>query len=250
MGKKVGAEYKENGKCRFRVWSPSAEAVEVIVKDRKEGLPLQQDSRGYWEGTIDNVKPGALYKFQLNGTDEFPDPASRSQPDGVHSWSQVVDTNYYWKDLDWKGRPLGEMLIYELHVGTFTSQGTFEAIINKLDHLEELGINTIEIMPISQFPGSRNWGYDGVYPFAAQDSYGGVNGLKKLIDTCHQRGFSVLLDVVYNHLGPEGNYLSQFGPSFTDKYNTPWGSSINFDVYYSFLYYTSHASTDIKVVVL
>ncbi len=233
MGKKVGAEYKENRKCRFRVWSPSAEAVEVIVKDRKEGLPLQQDSRGYWEGTIDNVKPGALYKFQLNGTDEFPDPASRSQPDGVHSWSQVVDTNYYWKDLDWKGRPLGEMLIYELHVGTFTSQGTFEAIINKLDHLEELGINTIEIMPISQFPGSRNWGYDGVYPFAAQDSYGGVNGLKKLIDTCHQRGFSVLLDVVYNHLGPEGNYLSQFGPYFTDKYHTPWGSAINFDDDYS-----------------
>src|SRR5690606_9046136 len=133
----------------------------------------------------------------------------------------------------WKGIPLREMIIYELHAGTFTKEGTFEAVIKKLDHFLDLGINTIEIMPISQFPGDRNWGYDGVYPFAPQLSYGGALGLKKLIDTCHQKGIAVLLDVVYNHMGPEGNYLNQFGPYFTEKYHTPWGSALNFDDEYS-----------------
>ena len=233
MRKKVGAVYKGEGNCHFCIWAPKAESVEVLIKDHPKTLKLDKDSRGYWVGTSSEVNPGELYKFNIDGK-EYPDPASLSQPQGVHSWSQVVDqSSYSWQDHSWKGHELGDMIIYELHVGTFTPEGTFEAIISKLGHLEELGINTIELMPISQFPGSRNWGYDGVYPFAAQDSYGGVNGLKKLIDACHARNFAVLLDVVYNHLGPEGNYISQYGPYFTDKYHTPWGSAINFDDEYS-----------------
>ncbi len=234
MRKKVGAEALKNGKCRFTVWSPLAEKVEVIFKDRKEPVTLKKDSQGYWEGELKNVSPGSFYKIRLDEEAEFPDPASRSQPEGVHSWSQVADPFLHeWKDISWQGLHLHEMIIYELHVGTFTPHGTFEAIIEKLPHLEELGVNTIELMPIAQFPGDRNWGYDGVYPYATQDSYGGEAGLKNLIDACHQRGFAVILDVVYNHLGPEGNYLSQFGPYFTDKYHTPWGSAINFDSKYS-----------------
>ena len=230
MGKKVGAEYIQNGNCRFRTWSPTAENVQLIIKGRNEPVDLEKKTKGYWEATVDNIEPGDLYKFRLDGKDEYPDPASGSQPQGVHSWSEVTNpVAYEWKDSQWTGRRLGDMVIYELHVGTFTPEGTFEAVIEKLEHLEELGINTIEIMPISQFPGNRNWGYDGVYPFAAQDSYGGVQALQKLIDACHQRNFSVLLDVVYNHLGPEGNYISQYGPYFTDKYHTPWGSALNFD---------------------
>ncbi|MGB3585680.1 MAG: malto-oligosyltrehalose trehalohydrolase, partial [Tunicatimonas sp.] len=151
-------------------------------------------------------------------------------PDGVHGASEVVDLqNTKWTDSSWKGIALRDMVIYELHVGTFTSEGTFEAIIDKLDYLKDLGINTIELMPIAQFPGNRNWGYDGVYPFAAQHSYGGAEGLQKLVNACHQRGLALLLDVVYNHLGPEGNYLSVYGPYFTAKHQTPWGLAINFD---------------------
>ncbi|WP_029036211.1 malto-oligosyltrehalose trehalohydrolase [Salinimicrobium xinjiangense] len=234
MNKKIGATLKKDGKCDFCVWAPFAESVELIFKNRTEPQDLSKDEKGYWSGSFSEVSPGTLYKYRLNKKDEFPDPASRSQPDGVHSWSQVIPVDAHdWHDKNWKGRELAEMSIYELHVGTFTPQGTFETIIDKLDHLEELGINTIELMPVAQFPGERNWGYDGVYPFAPQDSYGGVSGLKKLVDACHARNFSILLDVVYNHFGPEGNYISQYGPYFTDKYHTPWGSAINFDDEYS-----------------
>ncbi|MHA6280579.1 malto-oligosyltrehalose trehalohydrolase [Salinimicrobium sp. CAU 1759] len=228
MGKSVGAVYKGDKKTEFCVWAPFADTVEVVLKNI-DSQSLAKDDKGYWKQTLYNVAPGELYRFRIDKK-EFPDPASLSQPEGVHSWSRVIDHNSYsWQDRSWKGRELSNMIIYELHVGTFTPQGTFEAIIDKLDHLEELGINTIELMPIAQFPGERNWGYDGVYPFAAQHSYGGVEGLKKLIDACHKRNFSVLLDVVYNHFGPEGNYISQYGPYFTDKYHTPWGSAINYD---------------------
>ncbi len=234
MGKKVGAVYIGHEKVEFCVWAPFAESIEVVVKNIQEPVALTKDDQGYWCKTLNDIKPGTLYKFRLNKKDEFPDPASLSQPQGVHSLSQVIDhSGHSWQDNAWKGREVDDMIIYELHVGTFTPAGTFEAIIEKLDHLEELGINTLELMPIAQFPGERNWGYDGVYPFAVQDSYGGVNGLKKLIDACHDRGFSILLDVVYNHLGPEGNYISQYGPYFTDKYHTPWGSALNFDDEYS-----------------
>ncbi|GAB2769164.1 malto-oligosyltrehalose trehalohydrolase [Salinimicrobium soli] len=233
MSRKVGAAYTKNGTSRFSVWSPFAEKVELITKQPPRNLPLEKDPEGYWKGEFKELTPGTLYKFKLDEEDEFPDPASLAQPEGVHSWSKLEDTSFEWEDFDWKGRDLDEMVIYELHVGTFTPQGTFEAIIERLDHFKELGVNTIELMPISQFPGSRNWGYDGVYPFASQDSYGGIEGLKKLVNACHQNDIAIILDVVYNHLGPEGNYLSQYGPYFTDKYHTPWGSAVNFDDEYS-----------------
>lgn len=229
MGRKIGAENIEDETCRFTLWAQNADEVEVLFKN-KEPVKLDRDSSGYWSKEVDGVKPGDLYKFRLNGEKELPDPASRSQPEGVHSWSAVIDKNSYsWKDSSWKGLPISQMVIYELHVGTFTEEGTFEAVTNKLDHLKELGINAIEIMPVSQFPGNRNWGYDGVYPFAAQHSYGGAEALKKMIDTCHSEGIAVILDAVYNHMGPEGNYLSEYGSYFTNKYETPWGKAINFD---------------------
>ncbi|UJH91814.1 hypothetical protein LZ575_03875 [Antarcticibacterium sp. 1MA-6-2] len=230
MYRKIGAEFLNEDNTKFTVWAPSQENVEVIIKGKEKSEKLQKDKHGYWEGTISNTPPGTLYKFKLNNKNEFPDPASRSQPEGVHSWSQVVDQNAFkWEEKSWKGISIKDMVIYELHVGTFTSEGTFKAVTEKLDHLLELGINTIEILPISQFPENRNWGYDGVYPYAAQHSYGGVEGLKKMINTCHQKGIAVILDAVYNHMGPEGNYLSQYGPYFTEKYKTPWGAALNYD---------------------
>src|SRR5690606_16912358 len=228
MRRKIGAEYLGDESARFIVWAPFSDKMEVIFKNGPV-KSLHKTSNGYWEGEIDQTPPGTLYKFR-NDKGEFPDPASRLQPEGVHSWSQVIahDT-FHWEDETWKGLDLSQMIIYELHVGTFTTEGTFEAVIGKIDHLKELGVNTLEIMPLSQFPGERNWGYDGVYPFAVQHSYGGPEGLKKLINACHQHEIAIILDAVYNHMGPEGNYLAQFGPYFTDKYHTPWGSALNFD---------------------
>jgi maltooligosyltrehalose trehalohydrolase len=180
-----------------------------------------------------SIFPGDLYLFRLDNK-EHPDPASYFQAQGVHGPSQVVDhQSFHWNDSEWRGIPLSDMIMYELHVGTFTPEGTFDAIIPRLDELRDLGVNAIEIMPVTQFPGERNWGYDGVYPFAVQNSYGGPGGLKRLINACHQKGISVILDVVYNHLGPEGNYLRDFGPYFTDRYKTPWGEAMNFDGSYS-----------------
>ncbi|MDQ3393859.1 MAG: malto-oligosyltrehalose trehalohydrolase, partial [Bacteroidota bacterium] len=173
---------------------------------------------------------GTFYKYKIDGHLLRPDPASMSQPEGVHGYSALVNhQNFQWADGSWQSMPMKDMIIYELHVGTFTQEGTFDGIISRLEHLQELGINAIEIMPVAQFPGSRNWGYDGVYPFATQVSYGGAEGLKRLVDACHRVNIAVILDVVYNHMGPEGNYLNDFGPYFTDKYNTPWGKAINFD---------------------
>ncbi len=233
MRRKIGAENLAGGKTKFTVWAPFTKQMEVVIKNGITSS-LDRTSHGYWEKELNKVPPGTHYKFKMDGKDEFPDPASRSQPEGVHSWSRVSSKHSFtWDDNHWKGLDLSKMIIYELHTGTFTENGTFEAIIDKLDHLKDLGINTIEIMPISQFPGDRNWGYDGVYPFAPQDSYGGEKGLKKLINACHQNDIAVILDVVYNHMGPEGNYLSQYGPYFTDKYHTPWGSALNFDDKYS-----------------
>lgn len=229
MRRKIGAEYLGNDKTHFTIWAPFKDKLEVIIKDGPV-INLPKSSNGYWVGEIKETPPGTLYKFRINGNEDFPDPASRSQPEGVHSWSQIIDhDSFLWEDSTWKGMDLSQMIIYELHIGTFTPEGTFEAIIDKLDHLKELGVNTLEIMPISQFPGERNWGYDGVYPFAAQHSYGGPEGLKTLINACHQQEIAVILDAVYNHMGPEGNYLSKFGPYFTEKYHTPWGSALNFD---------------------
>ncbi|MFO7721174.1 MAG: malto-oligosyltrehalose trehalohydrolase [Gillisia sp.] len=233
MRRKIGAAYNSNDKITFTVWAPLKNKVEVLFKDQPAVL-LTKDPSGYWEKEVSGIPEGSYYKFRLDEKEDFPDPASRYQPLGVHSWSATFNQNSFsWNDREWKGIPLAQMIIYELHIGTFTSEGTFEAVISKLDHLLNLGINCIEILPISQFPGDRNWGYDGVYPFAAQESYGGPEGLKKMIDACHQKGVAVILDAVYNHIGPEGNYLSQFAPYFTDKYQTPWGAALNFDDKYS-----------------
>jgi maltooligosyltrehalose trehalohydrolase len=175
------------------------------------------------------MSPETLYFYRLDGTKDRPDPASRYQPHGVHGPSQVIDSTFPWEDQSWFGLPLKEFIIYELHVGTFTSTGTFDAITAQLEELKGLGITAIELMPVAQFPGNRNWGYDGVYPFAVQNSYGGPKGLKRLVNACHNIGLAVVLDVVYNHLGPEGNYLADFGPYFSDRYRTPWGPALNFD---------------------
>ncbi len=226
----LGATYLGEGRCRFLLWAPRAQKAEVHILAPQERLvPLEKRDRGYYHAVVEGVEPGSLYKYRLEGQKELPDPASRLQPQGVHGPSQVTDSTFPWEDQHWFGLPLKDYLIYELHVGTFTPQGTFEAIISHLDELKGLGITALELMPVVQFPGSRNWGYDGVYPFAVQNSYGGPLGLKKLVQACHQKGLAVVLDVVYNHLGPEGNYLGEFGPYFTDRYKTPWGLALNFD---------------------
>jgi maltooligosyltrehalose trehalohydrolase len=185
---------------------------------------------GWFETTLEELGPGAWYFYLLDGEKERPDPVARALPEGVHGPSEVIDPEAFaWTDAGWRGRPLADMLIYELHIGTFTPEGTFDAVIPRLDRLGDLGVNTIELMPVASFPGWRNWGYDGVGLFAPQRTYGGPDGLRRLVDACHARGLAVLLDVVYNHLGPEGNYLAEFGPYFTDRYQTPWGQAINYD---------------------
>lgn len=184
---------------------------------------------GYFEIALEGVQRGTRYSYRLDGRSDRPDPASRYQPEGVHGPSQVVEPDFEWRDHGWTGLALEQCIFYELHVGTFTPEGTFDAVIPHLDYLKDVGITVVEMMPLAQFPGGRNWGYDGVSPFAAQNSYGGPEGLKRLVDACHLRGLGVALDVVYNHLGPEGNYLSEFGPYFTDRYKTPWGKAVNFD---------------------
>jgi len=192
-------------------------------------VPLQRDAKGYYQALLEEIDPGTQYLYRLNGEKEWPDPASRYQPQGIHGPSQVVDPHLAWADRSWVGLPLRDYVLYEIHVGTYTPQGSFEAIIPHLDRLKELGVTAIELMPVAQFPGARNWGYDGVYPFAVQNTYGGPEGLKNLVDACHQKGLALVLDVVYNHLGPEGNYFPDFGPYFTDRYKTPWGACLNFD---------------------
>src|SRR5688572_1602316 len=184
---------------------------------------------GYFEAVVDDCPEGTRYLFVLDGGEERPDPASRHQPDGVHKPSAVVGSDFEWHDRGWSGVALEDYVVYELHIGTFTDEGTFDAAIARLDGLKELGITAVELLPVAQFPGNRNWGYDGTYAGAAQATYGGPRALKRLVDACHQRGMAILLDVVYNHLGPEGNYLGQYGPYFTDRYKTPWGLALNFD---------------------
>jgi maltooligosyltrehalose trehalohydrolase len=221
--------YKDS--CRFTVWAPEKNQMTLhIVDPFDKEFQMQKNERGYFSVEVQTKDKGLRYFFKPDGKKDFPDPASQFQPDGVHGPSQTIDhPAYEWDDSGWKGLPINEMIIYELHVGLFTPEGTFESIISRLNDLKNVGINTIELMPIAQFPGNRNWGYDGVFPYAVQNSYGGPTGLKKLVDACHQKGIAVLLDVVYNHLGPEGNYFSQFGPYFTNKYHTPWGEAINLD---------------------
>ena len=231
----IGVDYLNSKKTRFSVWAPHRKKVALhLVYPENKVIELQPGEKdGYWHLQINKNILNYKYFYQLDGKEEFPDPASSFQPEGVHGPSQIINHSFSWSDQHWSGISLAKMIIYELHVGTFTEEGTFEAIISRLDELANLGVNTIELMPIAQFPGQRNWGYDGVFPFAVQNSYGTPYNLKNFINICHQKGFAVLLDVVYNHLGPEGNYLPQFGPYFTDKYHSNWGKGINFDGHYS-----------------
>jgi maltooligosyltrehalose trehalohydrolase len=227
----LGASWLGDGRVSFNVWAPNAERVDVRLLDPQERIePLASGEHGYFSGIVSGLNPGTRYFYRLNGDTERPDPASRYQPEGVHGPSAIVDPSaFQWSDHGWIGHRLGDYVIYELHVGTFSDEGTFDGVIPYLDDLRDLGVTMIEIMPVAQFPGERNWGYDGVSLFAVQNSYGGPTGLRRLVDACHQRELGVVLDVVYNHLGPEGNYLRDFGPYFTDHYKTPWGEAVNFD---------------------
>ncbi|MEW5803161.1 MAG: malto-oligosyltrehalose trehalohydrolase [bacterium] len=228
---RVGAHYLGRGKGEFIVWAPFLKKVDVkIVSPEVRVHPMEKDDRGYWRAHVEGISSQTRYLYQLDEQKDRPDPASHFQPEGVHKPSQVVDHQAFdWEDNCWRGVELSRMFIYELHVGTFTPEGTFEAVIARLDELKDFGLNTIEIMPVAQFPGERNWGYDGVYPFAVQNSYGGPEGLKRLVNESHKRGMAVILDVVYNHFGPEGNYTRDFAPYFSTKYRTPWGDAINYD---------------------
>lgn len=230
-----GAELMDDDQCLFSVWSPEKENMKLHIVHPKEHLvDMQKDNQGYFSVRINDIKAGTRYFFQPVAGKDLPDIASHYQPEGVFGPSEVIDhTSYQWQDKEWKGLPVKDMIMYEIHVGTFTKEGTFEAIIQRLDDLIETGINAIELMPVAQFPGERNWGYDGVFPYAVQQSYGGPQGLKKLVDACHAKGIAVILDVVYNHIGPEGNHFPQYGPYFTSHYHTPWGDAINFDDAYS-----------------
>jgi maltooligosyltrehalose trehalohydrolase len=225
----VGAVCLSNGGVRFRVWAPFCRSVHVELHGR-ERLPLLSSDEGWFEATVASVGPGTRYMYLLDAERWRPDPVSRALPEGVHGPSEVIDTSaFVWTDSGWRGPALKNLILYELHVGTFTPEGTFDAVIPRLPALRALGITAIELMPVASFPGVRNWGYDGVGVYAPQRSYGGPAGLQRFVNACHAIGLAVVLDVVYNHFGPEGNYLADFGPYFTDRYETPWGKAINYD---------------------
>jgi len=225
----LGAVPLDDGRCRFTVWAPARDRVEVRLVETGRLAALEPAECGYHTAVVDDVRPGALYRLRLDGDRELPDPASRSQPEGVHGPSAVIDPEFAWTLDRFTNPPLAEHVFYELHVGTFSPEGTFAGAIAKLDDLVELGVTAVELMPISSFAGARGWGYDGVFPWAVHAPYGGLVGLQELVDAAHRRGLAVFLDVVHNHLGPEGNYLGEYAPYFTDRYRTPWGAAINFD---------------------
>jgi maltooligosyltrehalose trehalohydrolase len=213
---------------KFQVWAPAVKQVELQVAGAR--LPMTPDGRGSWVIEISQNQAAADYAFFLDGEGPFPDPRSPCQPEGVHGSSRPVDHGQFpWTDADWRPPPISSAVIYELHVGTFTPEGTYQAVVARLGHLTDLGVTHVELMPVNEFSGSRGWGYDGVDLFAPYHAYGSPDHLKRLVDACHARGLAVLLDVVYNHLGPSGNYLAKFGPYFTPRYSVPWGSAINFD---------------------
>jgi maltooligosyltrehalose trehalohydrolase len=232
---RLGANLFPGGECEFRVWAPKAQRVEVKLQRKgsaaelAEVIPMQRE-----DGCFVLRAPasdGDKYAYIVDGQQPLPDPVSRLLPDGVHGSTQIVDPDSFsWTDRAWRGVPLRDYIIYELHIGTFTPEGTFAAAITKLKYLkDELGMTAIEIMPVAAFPGDRNWGYDGVSLYAVQASYGGPEGLKQLVNAAHEAGLALILDVVYNHLGNEGNYLRNFGPYFTDLHKTPWGDAVNYD---------------------
>jgi maltooligosyltrehalose trehalohydrolase len=222
-----GAAPLPEGGVHFRVWAPNVQTLAVSVGGGV--FPMTREGEDF-QVLLPYAQPGQTYSLVLDEAKERPDPVSRSQPQGVHGPSEIIDPDaFVWSDKQWKGLDLSQYIVYELHTGTFTPEGTFESVIRKLPYLKDLGITAIELMPVAEFPGRRNWGYDGVDLFAPHSGYGGPDLLKKLVNACHRAGLAVVLDVVYNHVGPEGNYLGEFGPYFTDSYRTPWGPAINFD---------------------
>jgi maltooligosyltrehalose trehalohydrolase len=213
----------------FEVWAPRARTVEVKIGDQK--LPLQSKPRGWWNLEVSTAGPGTEYAFVLDGAEpSVPDPRSRWQPHGVHGPSQVIDdAAFLWDDSAWQAPPLSRAVIYELHIGTFTPKGTFRSAEERLDYLKELGVTHVEVMPIANFPGERGWGYDGVDLYAPYNAYGEPDDVKHFVNACHAKGLAVLLDVVYNHFGPDGNYIGKYGPYLTDSHHTPWGGAVNFE---------------------
>lgn len=212
----------------FRVWAPNASHVDLLLSE--QARPMEAQPGGWWALYAPEAEPGMDYAYSLDGGPPLPDPRSRWQPHGVHGPSRLVDLDsFVWSDARWNAPPLRRAVIYELHVGTFTPEGTFDGVVGRLDYLRGLGVTHVELLPVAQFPGRHGWGYDGVDLYAPHQAYGGPAGLQRLVNACHQKGLAVLLDVVYNHLGPDGNYLAQFGPYFTDHYRTPWGDAVNLD---------------------
>jgi maltooligosyltrehalose trehalohydrolase len=227
-----GAQLLKDGSTRFRLWAPKAQCVELCLEEAKGlCLPLKNIGRGWFALTTSAAPARTRYRFRVDGKTLVPDPASRFQPEDVHGPSEVVNPDAFeWTDRWWRGRPWHETVIYELHVGTFTPEGTFAAAEQKLDYLRELGITALELMPVADFSGRRNWGYDGVLLYAPDSNYGPPDDLKHLVQAAHSKGLMIFLDVVYNHFGPDGNYLQVYSPQFfTDRHHTPWGDAINFD---------------------
>ncbi len=225
----LGAHIVAEQKVRFCVWSPNHQEITLHLVDSNRHLKMTQSPGGYHRVTADDVGVGQRYIYHVDGGPGRPDPASRFQPQGVHGASQIVDPTFAWTDHDWSGVERNDLVIEELHIGAFTAQGTFAAAIARLDELVDLGVTAIELMPVATAPGKWNWGYDGVNLFAPSPNYGTPNDLRRLIDAAHAKGLAVILDVVYNHLGPEGNYLADFGPYFSSRHHTPWGAAPNFD---------------------
>jgi maltooligosyltrehalose trehalohydrolase len=226
-----GAELREDGGTRFRLWAPAARSVELWLDDQARSHPMPLAADGWAEVVTREAPAGTRYRFRIDGHVLVPDPASRFQPDDVHGPSEVVDPRAHaWRDAGWGGVAPERLVFYELHVGTFTPAGTFAGVGEKLDHLAALGVTAIELMPVADFPGRQGWGYDGVLLFAPESRYGRPEALKALVEACHARGLGVFLDVVYNHFGPEGNYLRHYAPGFFNpRHRTPWGDAINFD---------------------
>lgn len=227
MNARLGASVVAPNTTQFRIWAPKPKKLELVVGNRV--VPLARDDHGYAEATLEGIGPGTKYRYRLDGEKLRPDPAGALLPEGVHGPAEVVELAHAWRDSAWTPPALRDLVVYELHVGTFTREGTFAGVERAFGHLRELGVNAIELMPVAPFPGARNWGYDGVNLYAVQASYGGPKGLQQLVDAAHANGLAVILDVVFNHLGPEGNSYGELMPFFTPKHHTPWGDGINYD---------------------
>ena len=223
---RFGPRLEQDG-VKFRLWAPAARSVALVCEGHHEMSPAGD---GWFATTLQSARAGTCYQFRIDDDIDVPDPASHFQPDDVHGQSQVIDHSFAWDCAGWNGRPWHECTFLELHVGSFTKQGTFRAAIEKLDHVRETGFTAIELMPVADFAGRWNWGYDGVLPFAPDSAYGRPDDLKALIDAAHHRGLMVFLDVVYNHFGPEGNYLGRYAPAFFTEAQTPWGNAIDYRI--------------------